>query len=118
MRFVRCHEVVSVLRPVLGAAFIRLPLADTSERRGELFLLSILLTATPKSQIPAIITIVIGAVLTFAAAAQAQDPQTPTASQAAPQTPGFWRRDRLTGDWGGYRTRWKNRGVELDVDLI
>lgn len=30
---------------------------------------------------------------------------------------GFFQRDELTGDWGGRRTRWKDKGVVLDSSL-
>jgi hypothetical protein len=52
-----------------------------------------------------------------------QDPQPPapatkTAAAAAPAPQaGFWNQDSMTGDWGGTRSRWKDKGIELDFML-
>ena len=59
--------------------------------------------------------------------------QTPTASPVAasstatadksepapaPEPPlDFWRQETMTGDWGGARSRWKEKGVELEFKL-
>jgi carbohydrate-selective porin OprB len=29
----------------------------------------------------------------------------------------FWTRETMTGDWGGTRSRWKEKGIELDFKL-
>jgi len=31
---------------------------------------------------------------------------------------GFWNRKYLTGDWGGKRTEWANKGVQFDIDTV
>jgi hypothetical protein len=45
----------------------------------------------------------------------------PTATQAAKPAPApapdFLHQETLTGDWNGTRTKWKNKGVELDSSL-
>jgi len=33
-------------------------------------------------------------------------------------TSGIWKRAKLTGDWGGLRTKLANNGVQLDVDTV
>lgn len=30
----------------------------------------------------------------------------------------LWKRPRLTGDWGGWRTAWANKGVQFEVDTV
>jgi hypothetical protein len=37
----------------------------------------------------------------------------PTAPPPVP-APDFWSQDALTGNWGGTRSQWKEKGVELD----
>jgi len=45
-------------------------------------------------------------------------------SPAAPVTPDpvpepdFWRQETLTGDWGGTRSRWKEKGIELEFKYV
>lgn len=45
----------------------------------------------------------------------------PPASQGLVPIPDFaadfWDRDRLTGDWGGSRTDWANKGIQLDINF-
>jgi len=42
----------------------------------------------------------------------------PTAASPAPSPePDFWHREQMTGDWGGTRSRWKEKGVELEFKL-
>jgi len=36
------------------------------------------------------------------------------ASPAPAPAPDFWNQDTLTGDWSGTRSKWKEKGVELD----
>ena len=33
-------------------------------------------------------------------------------------TSGLWQRSRLTGDWGGLRTKMANNGIQLDADTV
>jgi porin len=40
-----------------------------------------------------------------------------TTAAAQPPTTGLLRQQELTGDWGGVRTRWKDRGVVFDSSL-
>ncbi len=42
--------------------------------------------------------------------------KTPVAP-ATPAAPDFWHQEELTGDWGGTRSRWKEKGVELNFKL-
>ncbi|MCM3902336.1 MAG: hypothetical protein ND866_11565, partial [Pyrinomonadaceae bacterium] len=44
------------------------------------------------------------------AAAQAAKP-------AATPEADFWKREQMTGDWGGDRSRWKEGGVDLEFKL-
>src|SRR5258705_9952717 len=36
------------------------------------------------------------------------------ASPAPAPEPDFWHQETMTGDWGGTRSRWKEKGVELE----
>ena len=49
------------------------------------------------------------------------DQQAATSSAAAPATPepdpDFWTQQEFTGDWGGTRSRWKEKGIELEFKL-
>jgi porin len=58
--------------------------------------------------------------LGWASCAAAQDaPAAPIIDQ--PQSPhagGFWERDVLTGDWGGLRSEWESRGVQLGINYL
>ena len=36
----------------------------------------------------------------------------------APEPDDFWHREQMTGDWGGTRSRWKEKGVELEFKLV
>lgn len=43
---------------------------------------------------------------------------TSTDAPAAPEPdPDFWTQQELTGDWGGTRSRWKEKGIELEFKL-
>jgi porin len=50
-------------------------------------------------------------------------PQEPATSNAAASKPApaidndFWTRETLTGDWGGTRSRWKEKGIDLEFKL-
>jgi len=39
------------------------------------------------------------------------------AKPAAAPEPDFWRREEMTGDWGGTRTKWKEKGFEMEISL-
>lgn len=49
------------------------------------------------------------------------DQQASANSAAVPSTPApdadFWTQQELTGDWGGTRSRWKEKGIELEFKL-
>ena len=64
--------------------------------------------------------------LTFSVSAQlSQTPsdnsslvqQKPDASPSPTPEVDFWYRETMTGDWGGTRTRWKQRGVDMQFTL-
>lgn len=39
--------------------------------------------------------------------------------EAAPAAPAdFWHRETLTGDWGGTRSRWKEKGIDLEFKYV
>ena len=40
-----------------------------------------------------------------------------TSNNAVPAEPGLAERSRLTGDWGGTRTRWEKAGIALDLEF-
>jgi len=40
-----------------------------------------------------------------------------TAPAAPEPDPDFWTQQELTGDWGGTRSRWKEKGIELEFKL-
>jgi porin len=40
-----------------------------------------------------------------------------TEAEPAPAA-GFWRRETLTGDWGGTRSRWKEKGIDLEFKYV
>lgn len=61
--------------------------------------------------------IALGAVIAGGAAPRAAFGQTPAEPAAPPQTQGLHAREELTGDWGGLRTRWKDKGVVVDSSL-
>jgi porin len=77
---------------------------------------------TESQRVIGILKILISAALSVPAAIHAQDsqttPPTPAAQSAQKPATTLWKRERLTGDWGGYRTRWKDRGVDLDFDVV
>ncbi len=41
----------------------------------------------------------------------------PAQAPAQAPVPGFWEQEEMTGDWGGTRTKWKEKGVELEFAL-
>jgi porin len=43
--------------------------------------------------------------------------QAGVAKPAQPSAPEFFHQEELTGDWNGTRTKWKNKGVELESSL-
>lgn len=52
-------------------------------------------------------------------AAAAKDAGASTKAEAATPAPApdFWHREELTGDWGGRRSRWKEKGFEMEYKL-
>src|SRR5215510_13353471 len=45
-------------------------------------------------------------------------PTTETKPAAEPAAaPDFWHQETMTGDWGGARSRWKEKGIELEFKL-
>ena len=45
----------------------------------------------------------------------AQDTASAAAAKPSPEPePDFWHRETMTGDWGGTRSRWKEKGIELE----
>ena len=42
-----------------------------------------------------------------------QEPANAAAAKPAEPEPDFWHQETMTGDWGGTRSRWKEKGVEL-----
>jgi porin len=52
-------------------------------------------------------------------AAPAENAPKVTAAAPAPAPePDFWHRETMTGDWGGTRSRWKEKGIDLEFKLI
>jgi porin len=43
--------------------------------------------------------------------------ETPTAGTPPAPQANFWNQDSMTGNWGATRSRWKDKGVELDFSL-
>src|SRR5262245_4837552 len=39
------------------------------------------------------------------------------AAAAPPPETGLWKQEEMTGDWGGTRSRWKDKGVEIKIEL-
>jgi Carbohydrate-selective porin len=50
------------------------------------------------------------------ATAEEKGPKVAAASAPVPE-PDFWHRETMTGDWGGTRSRWKEKGVDLEFKL-
>ena len=48
---------------------------------------------------------------------QGQEGAAPAAKPAEPETD-FWTQETMTGDWGGTRTRWKEKGIELEFKYL
>ena len=47
-----------------------------------------------------------------------QEAASPAAAKPAEPEPDFWTQETMTGDWGGARSRWKEKGVELEFKYI
>lgn len=47
-----------------------------------------------------------------------QEVAAPTATKPAAPEPDFWTQETMTGDWGGTRSRWKEKGVELEFKYV
>ncbi len=54
------------------------------------------------------------AVATDRKGADEKVPKVAAASPAPLPEPDFWHQETMTGDWGGTRSRWKEKGVELE----
>ena len=52
-----------------------------------------------------------------AVAAQPTTTAEPAKPAPAPPAPDFWHQEELTGDWGGARSRWKEKGFEMKYKL-
>jgi hypothetical protein len=57
------------------------------------------------------------ALSTRAASTATPNRQAPQSAGAQPPLTGLAQQEELTGDWGGVRTRWKDKGVLLDSSL-
>ena len=42
----------------------------------------------------------------------------PTSKPDPPPEPDFWHQETMTGDWGGARSRWKEKGIELEFKYV
>jgi len=49
--------------------------------------------------------------------ANTQRATTPAAAPAPTPETDFWKREQMTGDWGGDRLRWKEKGFEIELSL-
>lgn len=84
------------------------------------FLFAISLVAQVGAVMLAFVLVYAGAVN----AGEAADPQATTTSDDATLFPvpnyagDLWQRPRLTGDWGGLRTRLANKGIQFEVDTV
>jgi carbohydrate-selective porin OprB len=47
-----------------------------------------------------------------------QEVASATATKPAAPEPDFWTQETMTGDWGGTRSRWKEKGVELEFEYV
>ena len=47
-----------------------------------------------------------------------QEGAAPAATKPAAPEPDFWTQETMTGDWGGARSRWKEKGVELEFKYL
>src|SRR5262245_36754426 len=46
------------------------------------------------------------------------EPRDSQPSTAPAPEPDLWHRETMTGDWGGTRSRWKEKGVDLEFKFI
>lgn len=69
---------------------------------------------------PAAALVAAAAALTAPAAASAQSEAAPAAATppARDEDAGLWRRETLTGDWGGLRSSLKDKGLQLGIVYI
>ena len=51
------------------------------------------------------------------AEAVAKPAQAPAAKPAPAPEPDFWNQEELTGNWGGTRSEWKDKGFEVEISL-
>ena len=45
------------------------------------------------------------------------DPKVAATLPAPTPEPDFWTQEEMTGDWGGTRSRWREKGVDLEFSL-
>src|SRR6059058_5776014 len=57
------------------------------------------------------------AVATTPKSAEENASKVTAASPAPAPEPDFWHRETMSGDWGGTRSRWKEKGVDLEFKL-
>jgi porin len=57
------------------------------------------------------------AAATNASGAAENAPKVTAAAPAPAPEPDFWHRETMTGDWGGTRARWKEKGIDLEFKL-
>lgn len=62
---------------------------------------------------PAVMVMLFVLTLCFVDRVYCQDPR----PSPAPPEPDFWRQEEMTGDWGGARKSWKEKGIELEFKL-
>ena len=47
-----------------------------------------------------------------------QEAASPAAAKPTEPEPDFWTQETMTGDWGGARSRWKEKGIELEFKYV
>jgi len=55
---------------------------------------------------------------TNASGADETSPKVAAAAPAPTPEPDYWHQEYMTGDWGGTRSRWKEKGVELEFKFV
>jgi porin len=52
------------------------------------------------------------------ATSKVQEGAAPATTKPAAPEPDFWTQETMTGDWGGTRSRWKEKGIELEFKYV